>query len=50
VCAFPEHAVTHHYSILLQIPGSQVSMLFKQNPWQQEERRKKIQRAYFSKD
>lgn len=52
VYAFLEHVVTHYYSILVQIPESQASMLFKQNPWQQKEKgkRKKIKRAYFSKD
>lgn len=53
MCAFLEHAVTHRYSILVQIPESQASMLFKQNPWQQEERKNskgliflKIDRGY----
>lgn len=49
MCAFLQRVVTHHYSILVQIPESQASMFFKQNPWQQEEK-KKIQRASFSKD
>lgn len=47
MCAFLEHAVTHRYSILVQIPESQASMLFKQNPWQQEERSKKNPKGLF---
>lgn len=49
MCAFLEHAVTHRYSILVQIPESQASMLFKQKPWQQEERGKKSKGLVFQK-
>lgn len=47
VCTFLEHAVTHRYSILVQIPESQASMLFKQNPWQREERKKNPKSLFF---